>query len=72
MMRDRHEHQIRNLDCFLGGEYEFDRAVQRVIGSHPGLSFFTDEQIAEIRAEIIRAAWFRHKLNRQNRKRRTA
>jgi hypothetical protein len=35
---------------------EFDRALGRVIAEHGGLSFFTDEQIAEITAEMARKA----------------
>lgn len=67
MTRARHEHQIRMLDSTFGGE--LDDAITRVMNRHRGLSFFTDEQIAEIRAEMIEREWFRHKLNREHRKR---
>lgn len=69
-MRDRHEHQIKLLNSTFGRE--FDKALDRVIVRHRGLSFFTAEQIAEIRAEMIEREWFCHKLNRENRKRRSA
>lgn len=68
--RARHEHQINLLNSTFGRE--FDKALDRVIVRHRGLSFFTDEQISEIRAEMIEREWFRHKLNRENRKRRSA
>ena len=42
--------------------------MTRVVQRWRGLSWFTDEQIAEIRSEMIEREWFRHKLNRQNRK----
>jgi hypothetical protein len=72
MERDRHERQIRLNDCRLGGGWTFDSALNAVMSRHRGLSFFTDEQIAEIRAEMIERQWFRHKLNRENRKRRAS
>lgn len=65
--RARYEHQIKMLDTWAGSE--LDVAVHRVIARYRGLSFFTDEQIAEIRAEMIGREWFRHKINRENRKR---
>ena len=66
--RTRHEHQIRHLDTWSGNE--FDHALSRVILRYRNpLDFYTDEQIAEIRAEMIEREWFRHKLNRENRKR---
>jgi len=68
MTRARHEHQIKMLDSTFG--QEFDKALTRVVGRYRrALDFFTDEQIAEIRAEMIERFWFRHKLNRENRKR---
>lgn len=70
-MRNRHEHQIRLLDSTFG--CEFDKALTRVVGRrNRALDFFTDEQIAEIRAEMIEREWSRHIHVRDNRKRRAA
>lgn len=69
-LRVRYEHQIKHLDTWSGNE--FDRALFSVIANHRGMDFFTTEQLAEIRAEMIRREWFRHKINRENRKRRAA
>ncbi|TDR27790.1 hypothetical protein [Aquamicrobium defluvii] len=69
MTRARHEHQIKINDYTLGGGNTFDAAMNRVVSRWRGLDWFTDEQIAEIRAEMIEREWFRHKLNRENRKR---
>ena len=67
-MRARYEAQIKHLDTWSGNE--FDRALSRVIlGYRNPLDFFTDEQLDEIRAEMIKREWFRRKLNRENRKR---
>jgi hypothetical protein len=66
MSRSRHEHQVRLLDSYRGREFE--QALNRVISRSSGFDWFTDEQIAEIRAEMIGREWFRHKLNRQNRR----
>lgn len=70
MTRARHEHQI-NLNSSTFGN-EFDLALTRAISRCAGLDWFTDEQIAEIRAEMIEREWFRHKLNRENRKERAS
>lgn len=70
MSRDRHEHQIKMNSSTFGNEFE--RGLWNAIRSHRGLSFFTDEQVAEIRHEMIRQQWRRHKLNRENRKLRIA
>lgn len=69
-MRARHEHQIKLNSSTFGNE--FDLALTRAMSRYTGLSFFTDEQIAEIRAEMIEREWFRHKINRENRKGRIA
>lgn len=71
-MRHRHERQIKINSYSLGGQNTFDAALNSVIARWRGLDWFTDEQIAEIRAEMIEREWFRHKLNRENRKRRAA
>lgn len=68
MTRARHEHQIKLNSYNLGGSNTFDAALNRVMARWRGLDWFTDEQIAEIRAEMIGREWFRHKLNRENRK----
>lgn len=65
--RARHEHQIKLLDTASG--CEFDNALSRVIARNRGLPFFTDEQIAEIRGEMIRRERFRQKINHENRRR---
>jgi hypothetical protein len=67
--RTRHERQIKLLGGALSRQ--FDTALDRLIRKH-GMAFFTDEQIAELRAEMIGDDWFRHRLNRENRKRRAA
>ena len=69
MSRARHEHQIKLNDYSLGGSRTFEAALHRVISRWRGLDWFTDEQIAEIRREMIEREWFRHKLNRENRRR---
>lgn len=67
-MRHRHEHQIKINSYNLGGSNTFDAALHKVMERWRGLDWFTDEQIAEIRAEMIEREWFRHKLNRENRR----
>ena len=68
--RARHERQIERLDTTFGKG--FDRALSRVLEDSDGLAWFADAQIADIRDEMIRADWFTHKINRENRKRRAA
>lgn len=70
MSRDKHEASIRWLDTYSGREWQ--RALDTVIMRHPGLSFYTDEQIEEIRAQMVKDAWFSHQINRQNRRRKVA
>lgn len=69
-MRARHEHQIKLLNSTFGNE--FNEALTRIIHRTRGLEWFTDEQIAEIRAVMIGRDWFRHEIKRENRKRRAA
>lgn len=64
--RSHHEAQIKRFDSTFGGELE---DAITTLAFRNGLSWFSDEQIAEIRAEMIEREWFRHKLNRENRKR---
>jgi hypothetical protein len=70
MTRARHEHQIYFLDTTFGDELEV--GISRAMSRNGGLDWFTDEQIADIREAMIRREWSRHKLNRENRKRRAA
>lgn len=71
-VRARHEHQIKLNDYTLSERRTFDLALYGVMRRWRGLDWFTDEQIAEIRAEMIEREWSRHKINRENRKRRAA
>lgn len=64
-MRARHEYQIRLHDDRAGEA--FDRALTRVISRHGGFAFFTDDQIAEIRAEMIQRDWASHQIVRKHR-----
>lgn len=64
--RARKEKFIRDMDTAAGRE--FDRALDRVIGQHGGLSFFTDEQIAEITSEMARKERWSHSLMIRNRR----
>lgn len=66
MSRARHEHQIKLHDTTFGGE--FDEALSRVISRNRGLRWFTDEQIAEIRDDMIAHEWHRHQFRRDQRK----
>lgn len=67
--RDRHEHQVKLNSYHLSAGNTFDIALNKVMARWRGLEWFTDEQVAEIREQMIRDEWFRHKLNRENRKR---
>ncbi len=67
MSRARHEHQIGLHKTTFGNE--FINALITAINRNGGLSWFSDEQIADIRAEMIEWDWSRHKLNRENRRR---
>jgi hypothetical protein len=70
MPRARDEASIRWLDTWTGREFE--RALDRVCGRYKGMDFWTDEQLAEIRAQMVQDAWFSHQINRQNRRRKVA
>ena len=68
--RARHEASIERLDSKFGGE--FDKALHRVIMDHAFsrgrfLAFFTDEQIAEIRADMVRMEWKSHQFRKYQR-----
>lgn len=67
--RERHERQINLNEYHLSCGNTFNAALNRVMARSTGLDWFTDEQVAEIRAEMIEREWFRHKLNRENRAR---
>lgn len=64
--RERQERFIRNYDSDSGRE--FDRALDRVIARNGGLSFFTDEQIEAITAEMVRKERWSHSLMIRNRR----
>ena len=64
--RTRDEASIKRLNTTFGRE--FDKALDRVIERNRGLNWFTDEQIAEIRAEMVleaRAAQLRIRKYRE-------
>ena len=66
--RAHSEHQIKLLETWSGREFE--NALSRVLLRYADhLDFYTDDQLAEIREQMIRDEWFRHKINRENRKR---
>lgn len=69
--RAHHEKQIRFHDDWTGAE--FDKALTRVINRHGGLGFFTDDQIAEIRADMIQREWdVPRRIRNRNRRLRAA
>ena len=69
--RAHHEKQIRFHDDWAGAE--FDKALSRVISRHGGLAFFTDDQIAEIRSDLIQREWdVPRRIRNRNRKLRAA
>lgn len=72
MSRDKNEASIRRLDYWSGAAYAFDRALNRVIERHPGMSFYTDEQIEEIRKQMVEDEWFSHQIRRDNRRKKVA
>jgi len=49
--RTRDEASIKRLNTTFGRE--FDKALDRVIERNRGLNFFTDDQLSEIRAEMV-------------------
>lgn len=53
--RTRFEAQIKHYDTFRGREFE--TALYDTIRGYGGLSFFTDEQIEEIRAAMVKNEW---------------
>ena len=53
MARARDEASIKRLNTTFGRE--FDKALDRVIDRNRGLNFFTDDQLAEIRAGLVAA-----------------
>lgn len=66
--RTRTKARIKRLDTWSGREFE--NALSRVILSRrEHLDFYTDDQLEEIAAQMVRDAWFAHCLNRENRKR---
>lgn len=61
--RDRFERQIKNYTSHFGSEFE--DALYNVIRGYGGLSFFTDDQIYEIRAEMVKEEWKRRCRRRE-------
>lgn len=64
-MRDRDETSIKRLDTRFG--HEFEKALFRVIADNGRLAFFTDDQIALIRAEMVSKEWSDHKFRKHQR-----
>lgn len=62
MTRSRYERQIKSFDSTFGGELE--DAINS-LAFRNGLSWFTDDQIAEIRDHMIQAEWNRRVRNNQ-------
>lgn len=67
MTRARHEASIRRLDTTFGNE--FDRALTRVMARYRGLNWLTDDQVAEVRAEMVQTEWDRMRRLKANRRR---
>lgn len=66
MSRERHMHQIKLLDSTFG--CEFDNALSRVMSHGGGLDWLTDEQVEEVRAEMIKDFWRQHQITRKHRR----
>lgn len=66
-MRTRHEHQIKRYMEYAPLT-RFDHAMRCVL-IELGFSWFTDEQIAELRARMIGDAWTRYRFYRDQRRR---
>lgn len=64
MARVRHEKFINDFDC-RGG---FDKALYACMSAERGLSFFTDEQIELIAAEMARTERSSHTFRMRQRK----
>lgn len=66
-MRTRHERQIKRYNGIVAVS-SYDDAV-RILARKHGLSWFTDEQIADIRRELISQEWSRYRFYRDQRRR---
>jgi hypothetical protein len=69
MTRAKHEASINRFRTTFGRE--LSNAITVIINRR-GLDFFTTEQLAEIRAEIVGHEWSRRCINQENRNRRAA
>lgn len=56
--RARFESQIKHYDTTFGNEFE---DALTAVAFRNGLSWFTDEQIAEIRDQIVKTEWDRRR-----------
>lgn len=65
--RERRERFIADHDTMFAPS--FHKALKRVMDRHRGLSFFTDEQIEEIVAEMVRAERWSHSFKVKERSR---
>lgn len=54
--RERFEAQIKHYETTFGNEFE---DALTAVAFRNGLSWFTDEQIAEIRDQIVKTEWRR-------------
>lgn len=66
-MRARHENQIKRYNRIVAASSYDDAA--RIFAKKHGLSWFTDEQIADIRRELISQEWSRYRFYRDQRRR---
>jgi len=62
--RTHHERQIKRIDPRLGRRFE---EALSMLAFHNGLSWFTDDQIAEIRDAMISAEWRRNRRQMESR-----
>ena len=69
-MRARYEHQIHLTERLTCANNCVERTVENIIWRHGklDLSWFTDDQIAEIRDAMISREWSGHKFRREQRK----
>lgn len=61
--RARYEAQIQHYQTFGGNE--LDSAIRCLVRRYGGLSFFTDDQVEEIRAVMVEDEWDRRCRNRE-------
>lgn len=68
-LRKRYEHQIVLTERLSSARNTIERAIEECIwrGGKLDLSWFTDDQIADIRAEMISREWSNYRFTRQQR-----